>query len=355
VFLGPEKSLRPAKSMSRCVISLRDIQTIVRNYPPKFQPARIDPLGAAGGMSGAQFWRIESSARPLMLRQWPTEHPSPERLRFIHDVLFHAVAHGVPFVPAPIRTALGESFTQVGGHLFQLEPLLPGAADYERSPNSQKLRAAMIALAQFHVATSDFPTVQSQSGNVAPPAIAKRLSRLHDLNSNGTGHLAQAISPRILPELEPLAHQFLVTLPILIPRATRQLESLARNRVATQPCIRDIWHDHVLYTGDTVTGIIDFGALDIDTPATDIARLLGSLVGDEEQNWQIGIDAYSSVRPLSPVERQIAKALDHSGTILAGCNWLQWIYIDRRQFENSPQIIERFRRIVARCNHAALQ
>jgi homoserine kinase type II len=232
---------------------------------------------------------------------------------------------------------------------------MPGGADYDRTPSAQKLRAAMTALAQFHVATSDFPTVQPPQGVAAAPAIARRLARLNELYIKGAGHLGGAISSQILPSLEPLAHQFLVTLPLLMPRAVRQLESLAKNHSATQPCIRDIWRDHVLYTGDEVTGIIDFGGMDIDTPTTDIARLLGSLVGDDEKNWQTGIEAYSAVRPVSAAEAQTAKALDHSGPILAGCNWLQWIYIDRRQFENPAQIIERFRKIVERCNYAALQ
>jgi Ser/Thr protein kinase RdoA (MazF antagonist) len=315
----------------------------------------MEALGAAGGMSGAQFWRIESDAGPLILRQWPTEHPSPERLRFIHNVLFHAAAHGVSFIPAPIRTAGGDSFVQASGHLWQLEPLMPGEADYEWSPSVQKLGAAMTALAEFHIATSDFLAIQSLNITVTAPAIAKRLSRLNELNIKGTSHLCEAITPRILPSLEPLAHQFLVTLPLLIPPATRQLESLARNRFATQPCIRDVWHAHVLYSGDEVTGIIDFGGMDIDTPTTDVARLLGSLVGDDDQNWQVGIEAYSCVKPLSAAEVQTAKALDRSGTILAGCNWLEWIYIDRRQFENPAQIIERFRKIVERCNFAAMQ
>jgi homoserine kinase type II len=352
---GPAMFARQAKSMSGCVISIRDIQAIVRRYPPNYQPTRMEALGAAGGMSGAQFWRIESDAGLLILRQWPAEHPSPERLRFIHDVLFHAAAHGVSFVPAPIRTANGDSFLQASGHLWQLEPLMPGEADYERSPSVQKLCAAVTALAEFHIATSDFRTIQRLPGVIAAPAIAKRLSRLNDLKAKGASHLCGAITPRIMPSLEPLAHQFLVTLPLLIPSGTRQLESLARNRLATQPCIRDIWHDHVLYSGDELTGIIDFGGMDIDTPTTDVARLLGSLVADDDKNWDAGIEAYSSLKPLSALEKQAAKALDRSGTILAGCNWLEWIYVDRRQFENPAQVIERFRKIVERCNYAAMR
>lgn len=115
-----------------------------------------------------------------------------------------------------------------------------------------------------------------------------------------------------------------------------------------QPCLRDIWHDHVLFTGEEVTGMIDYGGMDIDTPATDIARLLGSLVADDEAGWSTGLTAYADVRPLSSDEILAAKALDTSGTILAGCNWLRWIYVDGRSFEDRAQVAGRFRRIVER-------
>ena len=128
-----------------------------------------------------------------------------------------------------------------------------------------------------------------------------------------------------------------------------------------QPCLRDIWHDHVLFSGDVVTGIIDFGAIDFDTPATDIARLLGSLAstpvplgegqgeGSERiaQTWHDGLAAYQTIRPLSSDETQAVHGLGASGTILAGCNWIRWIYTEGRQFENHEQVFARFRRICA--------
>jgi hypothetical protein len=52
--------------------------------------------------------------------------------------------------------ARAKSFVEHAGYLWQFEPWMPGAADYNRAPSTKKLRAAMIALAQFHVAVSDF-------------------------------------------------------------------------------------------------------------------------------------------------------------------------------------------------------
>ena len=87
---------------------------------------------------------------------------------------------------------------------------------------------------------------------------------------------------------------------------------------------------------------------DIDTPATDVARLLGSLVGDDASGWQAGLTAYSTVRPLSIQNREAIPALDVAGTILAGCNWIRWIYVDNRQFDDRPLIIERVARLLDR-------
>ena len=139
-----------------------------------------------------------------------------------------------------------------------------------------------------------------------------------------------------------------------LPRAIERLTPLVNVPLAIQPCLRDIWHDHVLFTGNEVTGIIDFGAVDIDTPATDIARLLGSLVGDDAFGWRAGLDAYATIRPLAAEEETAVRALDASGTILAGCNWIRWICIDGRQFEDRSRIRERFERIISRLTFTAI-
>ena len=130
--------------------------------------------------------------------------------------------------------------------------------------------------------------------------------------------------------------------------AVARLAPLANVPLPLQPCIRDVWHDHVLFEGDTVTGLIDFGAVRIDTPATDVARLLGSLVGDDATGWREGLAAYCAVRPLTDHEPLAVFALDTAGTILAGCNWIRWIYKEGRQFDISSTIAAHFERALRR-------
>jgi Ser/Thr protein kinase RdoA (MazF antagonist) len=335
------------------VVSIREIQAIVSNYPDVIQPGQIEPLGSAGGMSGAEFWRFESPSGRMVLRRWPSEHPSPERLRWIHEVLFHAAKRGITFIPAPVRTTSGDSFVQDAGHLWELAPWMPGAADFEASPTAEKLRAAMSALARLHVTVDDFPLGLSQHV-VGAPAIGRRLARLRNLLGGKIGELSNSLENIQWPEFERLARVFLTALPVYLPRAVERLTPLVNVPLAIQPCLRDIWHDHVLFTGSEVTGIIDFGAVDIDTPATDIARLLGSLVGDDAFGWRAGLDAYATVRPLAAEEETAVRALDSCGTILAGCNWIRWIYVERRQFGDRERLRERFERIISRLTFSAV-
>jgi Ser/Thr protein kinase RdoA (MazF antagonist) len=312
----------------------------------------MESLGFAGGLSGAQFWRIGSQRGPLVLRRWPREHPTPDRLRFIHDVLAHAGANGIEFVPVPVTTRDGKSFIEHTEHLWELTPWLPGAADFHRAPSVEKLSAAMTALARFHVATADFR--RTSLATAAPqrragaPSITRRLARLRDLANGGLRELSRAITTATWPELAPLAHELIAALPRAIPPAIARLEPIENALLPLQPCIRDIWHDHVLFTGERVTGLVDFGVVDIDSPTTDIARLLGSLAGNDAATWRTGLNRYSTLRPLSSQELLGVAALDASGTILAGCNWIRWIYIEGRQFEKRIQIVQRFQRILDR-------
>jgi homoserine kinase type II len=335
---------------------VEEVAEVLQSYPPECWPTAIEPLGAAGGMSGARFWRVVAPRGELVLRCWPIEHPTPEGLQFIHAVLRYAANRGMRILPVPIANRSGKTFDRHAGHVWELAPWLPGTANYENSPSVERLRAAMSALAQFHVSVADFPPtppsatagLRLASSRGPAPAITHRLTRLAELQNGGIELLTRAITNNIWPELIPLAREFAATLPRIVPLAIAQLVPFADVPLPLQPCIRDVWHDHILFEGETVTGLIDFGAMHIDTLATDIARLLGSLVGDDAAGWQKGLAAYSAIRPLSEHESLAVFALDAAGTTLAGCNWIRWIYVDGRQFDNPPQLIARFTQLLER-------
>jgi Ser/Thr protein kinase RdoA (MazF antagonist) len=126
------------------------------------------------------------------------------------------------------------------------------------------------------------------------------------------------------------------------------IDRAARLHVALQPCIRDIWHDHVLFTGDQVSGLVDFGGLRPDNVATDIARLLGSLAADDLDAWELGLASYDRVRALSSDERTLIAAFDRSTVLMGGLEWLDWIYLQSRAFPDRAVVESRLDRAIER-------
>lgn len=321
---------------------------VLAQYPVDWRRTRIERLGSAGGFSGAALWRIRTSEGDFCLKRWPPEHPTEDAIRFIHAVLLHVRRQGLDWVPAPCPNRWGSTWIVFGGRLWELAPWLPGTADFRSDPRPSRLRAALEALARFHRAAEGFPAFAPRHG--LPPAIRERHDRFQRL-AGAWDELARWIVPGVWPELFPLARRAAELAREASGAAGRKLEAAIHWTAPLEPCIRDVWHDHVLFTGERVTGLIDYGALRVDCVATDLARLLGSLVGDDGSLWEIGLSAYESVRPLDDREKAMVSILDSSGTVLAAVNWVQWLYRDRRRFADREAVARRLREVVARLEH----
>jgi Ser/Thr protein kinase RdoA (MazF antagonist) len=231
---------------------------------------------------------------------------------------------------------------------------MPGAADYEQAPSRKKLEAALVALAEFHRAAASFPLPDVR--HVRSPGIAERHARMASLDGGGLDRLTRAVEEAARgglareswPELDLRARELLT----LFPRGARKVAPLVASslevRVALQPAIRDIWHDHVLFIGSEVSGLVDFGAMRPENVAADVARLLGSLAADDSAAWQAGLAAYQTVRPLADAELLLAEAFDRTTTLLGGLQWLEWIYVEGRQFANRTGVLKRIDALLAR-------
>jgi homoserine kinase type II len=107
----------------------------------------------------------------------------------------------------------------------------------------------------------------------------------------------------------------------------------------------------VLFTDDVVTGVIDFDALGIDSIATDLARLIGSLVEDNPGGWQTALEAYDALRPIHDREQRLIQVLDHCNVVISGLQWLHWIFLEQRTFENWKGVHGRLTDIHRRLAH----
>ncbi|HVC95739.1 MAG TPA: phosphotransferase, partial [Pirellulales bacterium] len=252
---------------------------VVAVYPDDCQPHSVRYLAGAGGFSGACFWRLETGRGPLCLRRWPREHPTHDRLEFIQAVLWHVVQEGFHRLPLPLETRSHAGFVCEAGTLWEMTPWLRGRADYHEAPSRTKLAAAVTALAEFHRASASFPL--PDQGPAVSPGIVERLERLHWWTPARREQVSTALSAGDWPELARRARSLLELYPLAVGKVRQTLNEAARVEAPRLPCIRDIRHDHVFFVGDQVSGLIDFGATHPESVAADLARLVGSLVGDD--------------------------------------------------------------------------
>jgi homoserine kinase type II len=317
------------------------LQFVLGSFGLRPGEVSISGLGNAGGMSGASIWQVRAGSTLLCLRRWPAQHPSPERLAWIHNQLRRAAQGGCDFLPLPLSSLRGQTFVVHKGRLWELTPWMPGAADYHASPSPKKLAAALETLARFHQATSAPAT-----DPVAPsPGLQQRWRQIRSVTPSCLSRLAAAIDDRHGAAIERLSRSVLEALPARLRQAAPLVNAACSLRTPLQPCLRDIWHDHVLFVDGRVSALIDFGAMRVDSPAGDVARLMGSLARNDPAQWQSGLSAYLAVRTLTPDQQRMLTAFDAANVPLSGLNWLEWLFIHERVFEELDRVEARLSEI----------
>ncbi len=294
---------------------------------------QIEPRGASTGLSGALVWRVSPRGKTLCLKRWPREHPTPDELASVHGLLQHVAQSGFQFVPTPVVTRSGQSLVRRDGHLWELTPWLPGEPYDRNQPSLEKRLTAMRCLAQFHRTASLY---ESPVVAVAPGLLTRR-----EILRGLRGDLVQlrlAVGAKPASELRTVAEEMLVQIERALPTVLGELELVVDVPLPLQWCLRDVKCDHVLFTGEQVSGLIDFGAAAVDSVAGDVARLVGSLVGDDRQEWPPAIEAYHDCRPLSPDERRAVDCFDRGGTLAAASNWLRWLFVEERSFSHADVV-----------------
>lgn len=278
--------------------------------------ANFSAKQVTGGLSGASVWCI---AEKYALRRWPKAIADPSWIEKTAQVLHHAYTHGVPFVPLPIAPA----FQASNGDWWEVTTWCPGSPQLETDPTSVRIEAAIKSLAKFHQAVSDLSVGEGPS-----PAIQKRIVLLESCTERLPSQ--QAIPNKWRDIAERLARY----VPPLAKVAEPLIKRFAEVAVPLQPVQIDSRPEHFLFTKDTVAGLIDFGAMRIDTPAVDVARLTGELAKGSHSLRNDYVRQYNELSA-EPVNVELVEALDVSGAVLATANWLGWL-ADGRALQQDP-------------------
>jgi Ser/Thr protein kinase RdoA (MazF antagonist) len=282
-----------------------EVAEVVANYFPAAQSLGVRwrsprPLSTAA--------IIETSQGKFFLKRNHESVRDAEGVREEHRFIAHLRAHGAP-VADIVRNAVGDTVTNKSPWHYELHTLLPGADAY-RDRNSwtpylsdRHAFGAGVALAQTHLAAANY---------WAPPRPHRPLLVSSDL----------FCTPDPITSLEQLAHtrpalgKFLESVPwqadferVFGPLHAKaySLESLL-----AQLWTHNDWHpSNLMWTGDQVSGIFDFGLANLTTAVHDLATAIEragiSWIAPERtvhlDNVKALLRGYESVRPLGAVER----------------------------------------------------
>jgi Ser/Thr protein kinase RdoA (MazF antagonist) len=314
---------------------------------------RLEPIRENAGFSGAQVWRVIDDCGAWAMRATPESAVILDRVRGLHRLIHALRRREFTLLPCPERNPAGESLLLAAGFAWQLEPWMPGTADFHAVPHRTRLVAVMHALAIFHRAAAEFEPVGEERqwffiDRGPSPGLTERLRHLQRWDQRLRDTARASLATLDWPEFRVLGLEVLRRFEQRAASIATLLAPFRDIDLPLQPCLRDIWHDHLLFTGERLTGLIDPHACRSDCVATDLARCLGSLLGDNPAEWDFALQAYQEIRPLSLDERASVEVFDRSAVLLNGLTWLEWVCLRGRVFPVRERVIARMRDIVER-------
>lgn len=295
-----------------------------------------------------------------MLKHFPAATPRTHAT-WVHGLMCHLRAAGITTVPDVVTVQPGGGEWGEGscatliadseGLLWELVEFVPGST--RPAPTAAEAADALEGLARLHAAAATLP---GDTPRLAPsPGIARRVEQAGRMIAAPWASLESVAASRPIDpthgRLERACHVFAAS------RGTGSLRTVAACGVVpvvAQPVLRDIWSAHVLFAdAGRLAGFVDFQAAGSDSPATDLARLLGSWQPQPTHrgrawidHWIAALAAYEAVRPLSPQERSLIPWLQATGVICGLDNWFRWLITDRRAFDDMNRVLERIDRFI---------
>jgi Ser/Thr protein kinase RdoA (MazF antagonist) len=331
-------------------VSMQAVEEILSRYPWRAQPVSPpQPLGGAGGLSGARLWRYPSAQGPLVLRAWPPHGTGREHIERVHRWLLMTADLG--FIPIPIRDQQGRTIGEYDGRLWEITPWLAGAADLTLPPSSAHLRRAFKGLAAFHQRLAE-ERIEGPS-----PGLRQRFEAVNQLELGGFDTLERAIERRRGRDLSncEAAMLWIRLARTTAPQVREPLRHASSRSVMLQPCLRDARPEHFLFEGDQLSGLVDFGAMAVDSVVGDLARLIGEWLNDDRPAYRLALQCYEEIRPLAPVETSLIGPFKSAMALLSGERWIRWHFIEERGFDDRSAVTRGIARSIEQLQRLAFK
>ena len=233
--------------------------------------------GIAEGIENSNYFLQTEKGRFILTLY--ERRASVEDLPFFLDLMSHLASHGLP-CPLPVKCDKGLYLQTLAGKNACLITFLNGvSSDF---PTPIHCGEVGDALAKMHVAGEDYDA-----------------TRENDLTLDGWRALATEIGDRADEIEEGLAD--------LIDGELTYLEANWPKDLPTGLIHGDLFPDNVLFTDDTLTGLIDFYFACTDFLAYDIAVMINAWGFDENHDFSAAhtkalVERYDGRRSLEPAE-----------------------------------------------------
>ena len=303
------------------------------------QPVCVTAWDAGQSFSGSDHWKVDCGNASYCLKRWPATKPAVQTKRLIELVTPEVQRQGLP-IAAPLKCRRGGRFVFEQNRWWDLTPWQPGAPVKNAPISETRLENAMQWLAAYH----------EQAGN-----IKIETGRSQALNYRY--QLSQTLVDGLLNRLSQWDYEGLVAgLPELfiayaqksLPELVSLLEQQVGRELTLLPVLADVWSDHVFFHENEVSGVIDFGAMKIDSPCLDLARLLGSYAGFDPSVITAGIKYYCAARTLDETQVALVELFDRAHVVLVGVQWLIWLGPEQRIFRQMPQVNQHLQNLARR-------
>lgn len=326
-----------------------DLSAILPRWP--ISATEVSPLQSSG-FSGASLWKINTSeSQSLCLKHYSSGSLTVEQLDGIHRVLIHAFNEGCDFVAKPMRLTDGFTTVVAGAPntptagLWDLSTWVPGSP--VTSFSDAQIETAFASIARFHKAAAQVNLAFGPS-----PNLKQRQAQLAKLVRPESPALDEASDLLKTESIDPSLRGPLTTIVDLLLRAPQsqiaslrtRLNEFATMELPLHPVVRDLRAEHLLFTDDQLTGLVDFDAMQMDSVAYDLSRLTSSMRLSESQ-LHLALATYHAERPIQPAEAKLTQLLTGISRLLAPLSWVNWLVLEQRSFSNLAAVEKRLKEV----------
>lgn len=260
--------------------------------------------------------RVAAPSGLWRVRAWAAATTAAE-MAAIHQVMAAAREDGITVVPEVLPPVSDADSTVLrhDGRLYDVQRWQPGALPPGAEiawPDANHIVDVPVVLASpvfsevmaFLARLHDLPPALA-----ADPAIpAAPLSFLPGAVRQAHSRHFQQLRPRA--RHEPIIQRWLATSERLLAAAEPVLLTAAAERPARGAILHlGLWGAHVLSGQEQLSGILGWERTSAGDPLLDVAQAMLRLQEWSDDTVELGIGAYSKVRPLAPDERRLLPAI----------------------------------------------